>query len=105
MAAGREAFDGFPPGGDPASRRGLFTSWAAGRGMTPYTDGVTEARLAYGPERPLFGDAALCSALTGCRGLSAADTLENIIAKVRDHTRGQTSDDAALLALHLPTSR
>jgi serine phosphatase RsbU (regulator of sigma subunit) len=67
-----------------------------------YTDGITEARLARGPERPLFGDAALRSTLAGCQGLGAAGTLERIVATVKGHTRGQTSDDAALLALHLP---
>lgn len=65
--------------------------------MLLYTDGVTEARS--GPGAELFGDERLLEALRTCGGQTAEQTVHCIYTGVTEYTRGNSSDDTAVLAV------
>ncbi|WP_127507393.1 PP2C family protein-serine/threonine phosphatase [Actinoplanes solisilvae] len=66
-----------------------------------YSDGLTEARG--GPSGDeLFGEARLHDALTECRGLPGAATLERVRQLVSDWVHGGIHDDIAMLAVRAP---
>lgn len=63
--------------------------------LLAYTDGVFEAANSAGQE---LGIDRLQEAFAGCRNLSVADTLDNLLALVRDHSgRRPFTDDVTLL--------
>ncbi|GAA4971521.1 PP2C family protein-serine/threonine phosphatase [Actinoplanes utahensis] len=67
-----------------------------------YSDGLTEARGGpTGVEQ--YGETRLRRALATCRGLPGAAAVERIRQLVSDWTRGDNSDDIAMLAVRAPT--
>ncbi|XVV09486.1 PP2C family protein-serine/threonine phosphatase [Actinoplanes sp. CA-131856] len=66
-----------------------------------YSDGLTEARGgASGTEE--YGEARLRDALSECRGMPGAATVERIRQLVSDWVHGGTRDDIAMLAVRAP---
>ncbi|MEU4623846.1 PP2C family protein-serine/threonine phosphatase [Actinoplanes sp. NPDC023801] len=67
-----------------------------------YSDGLTEARGGTtGTEQ--FGESRLRQALSECRGMPGAATVERIRQLVSDWVRGGASDDIAMLAVRAPS--
>jgi serine phosphatase RsbU (regulator of sigma subunit) len=64
-----------------------------GDALVLYTDGVVEARVA----GELFGDGRLRSLLATSAGLPAEVLAKRILQEVIDFTRGQQTDDIAVL--------
>lgn len=67
-----------------------------GERLLIYTDGASEACAPGGEE---LGGAGLAAGLEEFRGLSLADTLDALLARIRDHCGGRPLDDDVTLVL------
>ena len=72
----------------------------SGDSIVMYTDGITEAR-SRPPDREMFGDERLCSAIEGCSGEPEC-VIESIHSRLYEHTRARSrEDDQTIVALRM----
>jgi len=70
---------------------------APGEGLLLYTDGITEARTAGGPDR--LGEDGVRAALVGAAGRDTAATIDALTGLTPELAAGTPADDVCLLAL------
>jgi len=78
--------------------RDLRLNMQPGDTLLLYTDGVTEARRG----REQFGEERLVQLLWEMPGVSPAEVVDTVVSAVMAFTGGPTTDDTALLAVHIP---